>query len=202
MRRLPALAGTLAAALVSAPGAAPAQAPLETPAQVLDTPAPAPRNALSLPLLSLAGAAGLGIQYERQLDARRWSLAVAVAARENAGGDYESLATSASIELRYWLQGRAVWSDLPARSMAGWFAGARFDTAWIRTRDELEDRSLGSAVGFAETATFGYRFAVRRRVEITPSIGLGVKTEVDASGRLPAWTRGDARLGVTLGWLY
>jgi hypothetical protein len=44
--------------------------------------------------------------------------------------------------------------------------------------------------------------AIERRVEVTPSLGLGVKTEIDASGRLPAWTRGEARLGLTVGWLY
>lgn len=161
-----------------------------------------PRHVVSVPLLSLAGAAGIGVQLEQKLAAPRWSIAVALAARGNAGGDYSSLATTISVEARYWLRGHAVWCDLPARSAVGWFAGARLDMTRVRTRDTIDDRSLGSSLGFAEALTLGYRFAVKRRVEITPSIGLGVKSEVDTSGRLPSWTRGDGRIGLTLGWLF
>lgn len=161
-----------------------------------------PRHVVSLPLLSLAGAAGIGVQLEQKLAAPRWSVAVALAARGNAGGDYSSLATTVSAEARYWLRGRAIWSDLPAGSAVGWFAGARLDVTRVRTRDTIDDRALGASLGFAETLTLGYRFAVKGRVAITPSIGLGVKSEVDTSGRLPSWTRGDARIGLTLGWLF
>ena len=48
----------------------------------------------------LAGAAGIGVQLEQKLDSPRWSIAVGLAARKNAGGDYTSLATTVSIEAR------------------------------------------------------------------------------------------------------
>jgi len=162
----------------------------------------APRHVVSLPLLSLSGAGGIGVQLEQQLDRPRWSVAVGLAVRSNAGGDYSSLATTLSAEARYWLKGRAVWCDLPARSPVGWFVGARLDVTRTRTRDDVEDRALGSSLSFAETATFGYRFAVKRRLEITPSLGLGAKTEVDTSGRLPSWTRAEARIGLAVGWFF
>ena len=163
---------------------------------------PAPRHAVSLPLLSLAGGGGIGVQLEQQLRDPRFSVAVAFGARRNAGGDYSSLATSVSVEARYWLKGRALWCDLPARSMVGWFLGARADVARTRTRDTIEDRGIGASLSFAETLTVGYRFAVKRRLEISPSAGLGAITEVDTTGRLPAWTRGEARMGVTVGWMF
>ena len=200
MRRAVALATGLLALAAAGPVAAgsPAAAPAATVTALREP----PRNALSLPLLSLSGLAGVGLQYEHQLEARRFSVAVALAARGNAGGDYRSLATSASIELRYWLKGRAVWCHLPRRAMVGWFAGARLDASRTTTHDRVEDRDLSASQAFAETLTFGYRFAIRGRVELTPSLGFGLRSEIDTSGRLPSWTRSTFTLGFTAGWLF
>ncbi len=193
----------LAAALLVLAAAGPAAAdPVADPAVAATAQREPPRDLVSLPLLSLSGLAGVGLQYEHQLEARRFSVAVALAARANAGGDYRSLATSASIELRYWLKGRAVWCDLPRRAMVGWFAGARLDVSRTTTHDQVEDRDLGASRGFAETLTFGYRFAIRGRVELTPSLGFGLRSEIDESGRLPSWTRSTLTFGITAGWLF
>jgi hypothetical protein len=157
---------------------------------------------VSVPLVSLQGLAGVAARYEALVPGRRWSLGAGTGLRAHAGGDYRSMVLSAGGEARYWLSGRAVLSDLPARSMVGWFTGGRLDVAWTRTTDRVEDRSIGDNLALAATATFGYRIAARGRVEITPAVGLGVTSDLDLRGRLSPWTRPVARLGLTVGWMF
>lgn len=157
---------------------------------------------VSLALPALQGFGGVAVQAEQLLAPRRISVVAGAGMRASAGEDFGSRTLSLSGEVRYWFTGRALWTRLPRRSMVGWFAGARVDAAWTSNRDRLEDRGLGSNLGIALTATGGYRIAIRRRVELTPSLGLGLTTDVDPSGRLPAFTRGTARLGLTVGYMF
>jgi hypothetical protein len=190
----------LVLAIVAMPAIAAAdQAPGDTAVIVAEAPA---RNAVSLPLLSMKGFAGIGVQYERFALPDRWSLAGSVAARSNVGGDYDSLGLGIGIEARYWLKGKTLWAKLPTRSMVGWYLGARVDVGWTRTVDEVRDSTVGSGLAIAETGFIGYRFVIRDRVEITPALGISVRTELDLHGRLPAWTRGGMAGAVTVGWMY
>lgn len=159
-------------------------------------------RAASLQLHSLQGLAGVAGQYEQVIPGRTWSWLAGGGLRAGAGGgDYGSRAVSVSAEARYWLRGSAVWSDLPARSMVGWFVGVRGDLAWTHTIDRTRDVGIGDNLAVAVTGTFGYRFEVRR-VEVTPAIGLGSTREFDLTGRMPSWRRGTLRLGMTVGWLF
>lgn len=159
-------------------------------------------RAVSLALPALQGFGGMAVQAEQLWRERRTSLVAAVGLRSSAGEDFGSRTLSLSGEARYWFTGRALWTRLPRRSMVGWFAGGRLDLGWTHLRDEVDDRGIGSNLGIAVTATGGYRIAIRRRVELTPSAGLGITTEIDPSGRLPAFGRGTLRLGFTAGWMF
>ena len=198
MKRAAAFA--IAAAIVVFPMVSAAESP---PGQSATLVAESPsHNAVSLPLLSTKGAAGIGIQYERFALPDRWSVAGAVGVRSNAGGDYDSFGLGVGFEARYWLKGRTLWASLPSRSMVGWYLGARIDTGWTRIVDEVRDTTVGSSLVVAETALIGYRFVIRERVEVSPALGMTVRTELDLRGRLPAWTHGGMAVAITVGWMY
>jgi hypothetical protein len=183
---LVAMAGSAAAQPAATTGAALEPAPLDSAVSVpLD------------PLLALAGIAG---EYERQRD--RWSGSVSGALASYAGGDYGSTTLAAGIEVRYWFKRSAIWSAVAPGTMVGWFAGARFDTAAVRTVDRMEDRTLATTVAFEVTVRGGYRFAPWRRLLVTPSLGLGSRTEVDPGGRIPSWRRGVLSTQLAVGWLF
>lgn len=160
--------------------------------------ADSPEHAVSLQLMSLSSA-GVTAQYERAAGLDSWSIAASLGARGTAAGDYSSVAVSAGAELRYWFTGRAVGSDLE-RAMIGPFTGARIDIGHTTTR--MDGRTIGSTVTLAETLVLGYRFACWERLELTPTLGLGLHTDVERRGPLPASTRATVRLGLTMGWMY
>lgn len=191
-------AAVVALALAASAGTAWAQPAVA----VTDTEARRDR-AISVGLWSLSGFAGLQAQYEAPLPIRpRWSWIAGGGVRFAARSDYGSRTLAVGAEARYWITGRTVWARLPARSPAGWFAGARLDLAWTRTRDKVADAAIGDNLSTALTATGGYRFVIKRKVELTPMVGLGLTRETDLEGRLGGWTRGTGRLGMTLGWMF
>ncbi len=148
-------------------------------------------NALSLHLLSLGGRT-IAIEYERRLVAPHWSLVGSIGVRQNASGDYSATSQALSVELRYWRRA----------TLRGAYAGVALRLAATQTRDELDDRSLGTMFTIAEGAAIGYRFVPWRGFELTPSAGIALRTELDSSGRLPPWTRGALSAGLTAGWLF
>jgi hypothetical protein len=55
----------------------------------------------------------------------------------------------------------------------------------------------------AESLSMGVRVVIAGRFEITPSYGIGIRTEFDPSGRLAPWTRPELlRLGLTAGVMF
>ena len=63
--------------------------------------------------------------------------------------------------------------------------------------------SLGSLVVLSESLTFGVRVVAFHRVEMTPSFGIGTRSEIDPSGRLAAYTRPEwLRAGITVGVVF
>ncbi|MBL4636481.1 MAG: hypothetical protein JKY56_21665 [Kofleriaceae bacterium] len=166
-------------------------------------PAPVYNQAVSVHLFSLA-VAGLSGQYEHYTIPRyRLSLSGVLAFRANAkNGDYSSYSYGAGVELRHWFRERAVWSSLVGRTMAGPYVGARLDFMHTRVKAELEDRTIGGALTFAESLALGYRFLIVQRIEVTPSVEFSARTETDTSGRLGAWTRFSVGFGLSLGYLF
>jgi hypothetical protein len=157
-----------------------------------------PRHAVSMELPSLT-TTGVNVQYENFTLPDRWSFAGSLGARSAAEDDYGSLTLSAGVEARYWARGRSIGSSLSG-SMIGPFISARVDMA--HTRMNMEERAIGSALTLTEMLSIGYRLAAWRGLEITPHTGIGLRTEIDGSGRLPAWTRATASLGLTAGWMF
>lgn len=159
-------------------------------------------HAVSVGLWSLLGLAGVQVQYEQLTGQRRWSWIAGGGFRVSAGGDYRSFLLAAGGEVRYWLRGKALWASAPPRSMIGIYVGARTDVAWTRTSDEVVGRAIGDNLALAVTVTSGYRFLIKRRVEVTPMVGIGVNRDIDLRDRLPSTQRGLFRLGMTAGWLF
>ena len=95
-------------------------------------------------------------------------------------------------ELRWYWRADAWLSTQPAHSMVGWFVGGRLGVAFDATHDRADHRWLGNAAELQGTALIGYRIAPWRGLEITPSIGLGVRRDIDLSGRLASIQSGRA----------
>lgn len=177
-----------------------ASSPARAEPEVAVESAPPPTWSASLHVLSI-DTRGLAVEGERRLT-DRYSAAAGLAVRAPGRGDYESLAVTASGELRWWLTGDAPWADYGGRAMVGPYLGGRIDLGHVSTRDRLADRDLGSTAIVAESVTFGYRFGLWRRVEITPSVALGMRHEIDLEGRLAPWTRGSLGFALTAGALF
>lgn len=161
---------------------------------------PAPRNAFSLHVLSLLNS-GVALQYERLVAPPRFSLAGSLGYRGSGGSDFDVVEGTAGTEGRYWLWGKDGFSRFDERGMLGPFIGFRFDFGY--TNVSQGERSVGESLRFAEAVQLGARVAIAHRIEITPSVGMGLRHEVDPSGRLAAWTRFELiRFGLTAGVLF
>lgn len=161
-----------------------------------------PKNALSVgPLAFFAD--GASLQYERYLAPPRYSLAGALGLRSGASGDYSAMTPSAGIEARWWLPGRSAVGAWAGRAMIGPFVSLRLDLSWTVLSDDLQDRTVGSMVDLAETAWFGWRFSLLRKVEWTVQMGAGLRHEIDPDGRIASQTRWTPfAFGTTVGWMF
>jgi hypothetical protein len=160
-----------------------------------------PRNALSLHPFSL-GAHGVAVQYERYVKPRHLSLVLGAGLRSSSRGDYESWVTSVGIEPRYWLARDPTRSKrLGADAMIGPYLSLRFDTSYLMMTDTTRDQWVGGSIGLSFVGSFGWRFTIGR-LEITPSFGVGSRTDFDAAGRLAPWTRAVFRGDWTVGWMF
>jgi hypothetical protein len=160
-----------------------------------------PRNAISVHPFSLTSH-GLAVQYERYLKPRSFSLVLGLGVRSSSRSDYSSWATSVGIEPRYWLARDPTRSKrLGADAMIGPYLSLRTDVAYLMMTDTTRDQWVGGNIGLSFVGSFGWRFAIGR-VEITPSIGLGSRTDFDAAGRLAPWTRAVYRFDWTVGWMF
>ncbi|MEZ4226211.1 MAG: hypothetical protein R3B13_35015 [Polyangiaceae bacterium] len=188
MNTVPLLVG---AALLLATGSAWAADPVTEPG---------PRNALSIHPFALSSH-GVAIQYERYLVPRHWSLALGLGFRSSSRGNYSSWVTSVGIEPRYWLLGNERSERLGSDAMVGPFASLRVDSSWMSMTDTHRDRWVGGNVGVSVVGGLGWRFSLGH-FELTPSFGLGSRTDFDPRGRLAPWTRAVMRLDWTVGVMF
>ncbi len=159
-------------------------------------------NDIAVSVPSLDGGRGGAIAFERFLPAHELSIGVTIQARETATGDYTGVRTGAGIEVRHYKHDHMAWMAQPDGAMVGWFAGGRFDLATDATHDHMDNRWLSTTLETSILGEAGYRFAIWRGLDITPSVDLGFRHDSDLSGRLPAWTRPEVGAGLTIGWLY
>ncbi len=162
--------------------------------------AESPRNALSLQLMALASS-GITLQYERFIGPpRRISLVTSIGARRSGGDDYSVFETAMGGEVRFWLEGKMAGYRFDGPAMVGPYLGLGVDFGM--TRLTQDGHQLGTSMRVAEGLSFGIRFAPAHRLEITPSIGTGLRTEWGPHGLAP-WTRFEVvRLGLTIGVLF
>lgn len=181
--------------------AASATATAETPPAETEIAREPRLNAVSLHLLSL-DARALSVGYERFVLPPRISLLALGGVRDAAGGDYSGWTLSGGAAIRYWVTNFAPSSGLGPGNMVGLFVAAQLNLARTTLRDEVAGQSLSPTLTIAEQLTIGYRFAIRGRVEITPTTGLALRHDFVSGARLPAWTRGAAVFGLTIGGLF
>jgi hypothetical protein len=129
---------------------------------------------------------GVAAEYERDLPERPISLAVGLALRSTADGDYDSTTVGVAGEARYWIRRH-------------WYAAGRLDLAHTSVTDEM-DETIGRQHTIGVAALTGYRFAPWRGLELRPYAGLAVRRDSDHDGRLAAWTRPGLAYGLALGW--
>lgn len=184
----------------AAPSVAPAALAPAAPDRAPPRPArAAPKNAISLQLLSLLSS-GITLQYERAL-APKLSVVGALGYRRSGGDAFDVNEGSLSVEGRYFFFGKDGLSRFDGPAMVGPFAGFRVESGLTRVSEG--GRSLGGAVRIAESIHLGARAAIGGRFEITPSLGIGLRHEIDPSGRLAAWTRLEVlRFGIAVGVLF
>jgi hypothetical protein len=144
----------------------------------------------------------VALQYERYIKPRQLSLVLGAGVRSSSRGDYSSLVTSVGIEPRWWLaRGPSRSRRLGADAMLGPYLGLRFDTSFLMMTDTARDQWVGGSVGLSFVGSFGWRFAIGR-IELTPGLGIGSRSDFDAAGRLAAWTRAVFRFDWTVGWMF
>lgn len=157
------------------------------------------KNALSFELLSLANS-GVAFQYERFI-APPFSLVAIGGFRHSGGQDFDTLEGDVGIEGRWWVYGKAPFSHYGERAMVGPYFGLREEFGYLHISDTTH--SLGNLAVLSESVTFGVRVVAFHRFELTPSFGIGMRSEMDPSGRLAAYTRPEwLRAGITVGIVF
>lgn len=158
-----------------------------------------PRNAISTQPFAFF-ARGVALSYERLL-APRVSAAALAGYRSAAQGDYASSTIHGGLEGRVWIRPSAdIRCDTIA--MSGPFLGLRLGVGYTRLVERMDDRSVGSSVALSPTLQGGWRFVAWRLVEVTPSIGLGVRADLDPPAGLVSQPRGVVAFNLSVGWMF
>jgi len=181
------------ATLLTSTTIARADTPPESPTTIARTdtaPEQPYHHAISLQLMTLDRTA-LAIQGEHDLGWKKLSIAVVLGARMAATGDFGSTTLGGGVELRRWL--------LRPTTMNGWYVAARTDIARTAIEDMVDGRDIGALVTWSAGISTGYRFVIRDRVEITPSIGSALVVEGGLDGMSPVTARGATMIGLTSG---
>ncbi len=113
---------------------------------------------------------GLSVAYERALP-RRFSILGRAAFWAPIGGDYRSRNLGLSAEARWYVLGRGPFTRFHTEAIVGPYLGLRVGVTQTVLVDHRNDRRVGTAQRFALEGSFGFRMAIRGRVEITPYVG-------------------------------
>ena len=140
-------------------------------------------------LLSIVGR-GVSGSYERRI-AERWSLVGLAGVRAGALVDYSSITLWFGGEARLWLRG--------STPMRGPFVALHASIGYTRLSDAMG--FVGSALALSQRTDIGWRFTIKSRISIAPTIGLGTREDIDSSGRLATTIRPQLALGLEVGWL-
>jgi hypothetical protein len=151
-----------------------------------------PTAAITTQPLAVVGR-GVSIGYER-LVIPRFSVVALVGARATALGDYSSTTLTVGGEVRWWLRAR------PGRQLRSLYLAAHVSAGRTRLVDNTIDASVGSTIELTERVDVGWRFAVWRRLSLTPTLGVGGHEDYDGRGHMAPFYMPTAMLGLELGW--
>jgi len=153
-----------------------------------------PHDAVTTQPLALV-ARGISLGYEHLVTPRLSAVAL-VGARAAAEADYSSTTLTAGGELRFWPRAR------PGRELRGLFLALHASVGRTHLTDDVMDTSVGTSVELTERIDVGWRFVVRDRFAIAPTLGLGHHQDIDVGGRLATVDAPALMIGVELGWLW
>lgn len=151
---------------------------------------PVREQVIGTQVLAIVGRGASGT-YERRV-AKRWSAVAIGGVRAAALVDYSSRTLMFGGEARFWIRG--------STPMRGPFVALHASIAYTRLEDD-EMGLVGSAIGLSQRTDLGWRFTLWSRLSVAPTIGLGTREDIDASGRLATTVRPQLALGLEVGWL-
>lgn len=157
-----------------------------------DAPAAPAATVIATQPLALLGQ-GLSLSYERLL-LPRTSAAVLAGGRAASGGDFSSRTGTLGVAVRWWPLSSA------ARPMRRLSVGLSASAGLTSVTDDVMDYRIGSAWTLTQRLDLGYRFLVGGHVTLMPTLGLGLREDVDRTGRLATTARPTLGLGFELGW--
>ena len=126
-----------------------------------------PDNEVETQVLAFV-ARGAAVGYEHGLTPK-WSAEASLGLRGAALGDYTSTTWTLGVEARWWYR----------TAMDGPYVGLHASAG--RTSLAMSDGgdAIGHSWGFEQRVDFGWRFIIKKRLAITPSIGIGEHEDVD-----------------------
>jgi len=134
---------------------------------------------------------GISGSYERRF-AERWSVVVLGGLRAAALVDFSSRTVSFGGEARFWIR--------RSTPMRGPFVALHASVGHTRLTDD-EMGYVGSATSLSQRADIGWRFTIKSRISIAPTLGFGTREDVDSTGQLATTVRPQLAVGLELGWL-
>jgi hypothetical protein len=136
-------------------------------------------------------ARGVAVSYERRV-APRVSAVVLGGLRAAALEDYSSQTVTAGGELRVWVR--------EATPMRGPFVGFHASAGYTRLVDDAMGY-VGGSTALSQRLDVGWRFTIRSRLAIAPTLGFGLREDLDSAGRLATTVRGQIAIGLEVGWM-
>jgi hypothetical protein len=151
---------------------------------------PVREQVIGTQLLSIVGR-GVSGSYERRI-AERWSLVGLAGVRAAALVDFTSRTMWFGGEARFWIRG--------STPMRGPFVALHASVGYTRLSDD-EMGFVGSSLALSQRTDIGWRFTIRSRISIAPTIGIGTREDIDSNSRLATTVRPQLALGLEVGWL-
>ena len=141
------------------------------------------------PLALMARGGELGVEH---LVREHWSAMAQIGLRGGALGDYSSTTYTGAIEVRWWLR----------PTMTRLYVGAHVSAGHTSLELAATGERMGTSWGLEQRVDVGWRFVIKNRVSITPSLGLGEHEDFDGRGKLAMYARPAIGSGLELGLLF
>jgi hypothetical protein len=136
-------------------------------------------------------ARGVSLSYERRIHERLSAVALG-GLRSAAREDFDSWTVTLGAEVRAWLRRKT--------PMRGPFLALHASVGHTRLSDDVMG-DVGGSTALSQRLDLGWRFTIRSRVSIAPTVGFGYREDLDSTGRLATTVRPQLAIGLELGWM-